>query len=1435
MANKNKMGYSEKSLSALKRGTYGKETGRKAKYNTSQEQTQQAKELPKLNGMTAPNKATVMVNNPVQNRQTQQKPSTRYNQNVNTQEQKSTRDTRYDKDFDTFYNYRHGDFSGEVDYDPVQDADIEKWRNVKKDIMAKNKWTEKEFDSKWDEYYKERSQKTANQEVQTAIDVAKKHPVFGTLLQAAYTPQNMIEGAGAMLSNLMPEKYKAQSADDTLFTGTRVKEGIKQAVKDNNIKSNIGKGAYDIGTSLGDMALSTAIPVLGTASLGAQTAARTNMNALERGVDPNKAALTGALAGGISGVMNKIGFDKAAGAEAKTALGKVLKGAGVEGAENVAEDTANLLLDTLINTDKSQIASLTDYYKSQGMSDEQANTRATLDTLGDLAVSGLSGAAFGGVMNGVRNLPELVGDVRALVPELNNKGGVDAPSLIAEARKNMKAPAKVEGKKGNKLVFSPVEGEIRERLQAEYDANTQQIKANEEQINTLKALENSTKGRNKKQYTKQRTALEKENRVLVNQQPELKNLLDGYESTYKGELSREDRATIFDERNGGAYNMINLATKFAGDTPEAKALAKDAKSLLSKYVESGDVEDWYAFQTSLSELSNLAEQTRADYVTKSGNRYSYDDIFNRPADYSFDGNRQESLFDRVDNGEIPKIVQDVHSRYDVPEVKAESAPVDVIKTDQDKLNNLINSKKEGSVELDNGQIIEKYSMKYMKDNILKDYKNQGYMPDDDYIYIKYKDGTDARYGAGDDTSNMKLTNIESVFYYNEATDAFAGDNIVAYPDSNNPNDIHWVIDPYDPQRAAINNQPKIPEVEAPDNALTPQEVQTLQESLGETEIDPNNVIYHAGILSRLNKADSAGKMEGMRDTGYYGTGHYFVDGAHKGEIGEGTGYGNKPYSSVDISKYNNLFKADTDAKANGLHNFSQKMMRFINGYNDKYYTDSEGIVPGELKEYMDDMYSEYKSLFGDKAMSRADFETKLNEYRDNYAFDPEDRGDSAFTTFMKEHGYNGVDTRGTRSADTERGVVIYDLDEDSVLQSNVTDKDAKNGLMNTFVRGENPVFDRATDENIQNKLDSYAKKQQIEQEYRKNFDVNYMNMVESEMQDMRDRIKNIEENVIPYEQMMLEGGEGFEKEVDRTYKEFKQFDPDVTREDIVELLRNNELERSNNIKNSTFELNNLKQRVKEYENIYDNLLKESEAAYKQARDNVNGVTKLPPEYDLATRYAQSYRDFDAYDYDDATFQGDDGIEKMADDIAKGRDLSQYIEALDNMIDEAPDAETQANMQAIRDELSALNEGRVSNEIPNAEPTTEAPTETPKESIINRMMDEPPRSEKKGQSKVGTNTAVNSLVFTRKQIENDPIIKEINSYAKANNDLTFNKAKEDIYSDGATLLDDYTSGRRKIDSDLDVDRAMILLTDMAYKIKAGDEGSFLQGLSGDRFD
>lgn len=82
-----------------------------------------------------------------------------------------------------------------------------------------------------------------------------------------------------------------------------------------------------------------------------------------------------------------------------------------------------------------------------------------------------------------------------------------------------------------------------------------------------------------------------------------------------------------------------------------------------------------------------------------------------------------------------------------------------------------------SIEMDNGQILERYSMDEMKNMILKECKEAGEMYPDQSIAILYRNGDIETFSEGDDTSKMKMSNIKGVIYDNEATSAYAGTGI----------------------------------------------------------------------------------------------------------------------------------------------------------------------------------------------------------------------------------------------------------------------------------------------------------------------------------------------------------------------------------------------------------------------------------------------------------------------------------------------------------------------------------------------------------------------------------------------------------------------------------------------------------------------------------
>lgn len=79
----------------------------------------------------------------------------------------------------------------------------------------------------------------------------------------------------------------------------------------------------------------------------------------------------------------------------------------------------------------------------------------------------------------------------------------------------------------------------------------------------------------------------------------------------------------------------------------------------------------------------------------------------------------------------------------------------------------LDNKKSDSLTLD-GFIFEKYTKKEIVD-IFKETTEGGFIPEDFAFSITYKDGKQTSLTEGDNTKGVKLTNIDSMIYYNDNT------------------------------------------------------------------------------------------------------------------------------------------------------------------------------------------------------------------------------------------------------------------------------------------------------------------------------------------------------------------------------------------------------------------------------------------------------------------------------------------------------------------------------------------------------------------------------------------------------------------------------------------------------------------------------------------
>lgn len=215
-----------------------------------------------------------------------------------------------------------------------------------------------------------------------------------------------------------------------------------------------------------------------------------------------------------------------------------------------------------------------------------------------------------------------------------------------------------------------------------------------------------------------------------------------------------------------------------------------------------------------------------------------------------------------------------------------------------------------------------------------------------------------------------------------------------------------------------------------------EDLATAQEKVTNAQ---SKYMYHAGkFRDNGRKAESLGTLYPGRSTGFYGTGTYGVDLSHIKEISTGQ-YGKRPMSIIDTSSYN-LYNATNDKVASSLHLFLQQL-------TDKIYG-SKG------SKRINALYSDFNKLFPDNTIITTydEFKRVVEEIA---TYVSQNKGrypqmydlDSAPTMFMKKLGYEGINTLGTRHADTTYGTVIYDLKEESIICKEITDELQKQQIL----------------------------------------------------------------------------------------------------------------------------------------------------------------------------------------------------------------------------------------------------------------------------------------------------------------------------------------------------------------------------------------------------
>jgi len=220
--------------------------------------------------------------------------------------------------------------------------------------------------------------------------------------------------------------------------------GAMQQAQRANASENMGEAGnflYQTGMSIaGFLTLNAATGGLGSVgqaatlgTMGLGSAGDATRDAFQRGASQKQALQVGALAGIAEVLFEKISLDSfiklSTPGTRGSFLKNVLKQAGIEASEEVATEIANIIADEAVMGDLSNYNLAVKAYVAGGMSREEAERKASLDSFLNVLLAGAGGALSGGTLGTVG---QIAGNVRATSIGRNN-GNISTDALIQAA------------------------------------------------------------------------------------------------------------------------------------------------------------------------------------------------------------------------------------------------------------------------------------------------------------------------------------------------------------------------------------------------------------------------------------------------------------------------------------------------------------------------------------------------------------------------------------------------------------------------------------------------------------------------------------------------------------------------------------------------------------------------------------------------------------------------------------------------------------------------------------------------------------------------------------------------------------------------------------------------------------------------------------------
>lgn len=259
-----------------------------------------------------------------------------------------------------------------------------------------------------------------------------------------------------------------------------------------------------------------------------------------------------------------------------------------------------------------------------------------------------------------------------------NDTGIDSNPRITE---RSPFPEKADGSRPD---YHNVE-EVGTRLETTRQSiakNTEDIEALNKQLNDIPDLKKNAKERSA--LKNQIYQLEQQNKQSAKLEKILTKISDGEKVSNKDIFEVEfpdDYHAIFDGR-GGFFGRVNMATKFAGDTPEAKALAQSIRDDIYAIAKGDfDPENLGGLLEKVYNLDRMAQETKADYRARGTGKnpsrvYKYDDFFAGTKNGIGDDFTSHVIHSLDKAYQIANNMTDIDTTSRVAEAAGESAPIE---------------------------------------------------------------------------------------------------------------------------------------------------------------------------------------------------------------------------------------------------------------------------------------------------------------------------------------------------------------------------------------------------------------------------------------------------------------------------------------------------------------------------------------------------------------------------------------------------------------------------------------------------------------------------------------------------------------------------------------------------------------------------------------